>query len=251
MTDYGSITIQIEGGVAAVTFSHAQGNCLPAALLQRLAESIVDLAANPNAKVLLLQSSGPKTFCAGASFDELKALQDLSKAQEFFMGFAKVILAIRDCPKFVVAKVQGKAVGGGVGLIAACDYVLASEAASLRLSEYALGFGPFVISAAVQRKIGTAQFAAMTIDTAWREAAWAKSCGLYHQVFANLEELESAAQSLCLDLASRNPEATKRLKATLWEGCENWSELLAKRAKHSSELALGEFVQREISRARS
>lgn len=246
MTDSGSVSSIVSDSIARITFEHPRSNSLPGGMLSRLAQAITSAGSNPDVRVVLLQSTGQKAFCAGASFDELLNLKDGKQAQEFFMGFAHVILAIRNCRRFVVARVQGKSVGGGVGLIAACDLALATQGASIKLSEYALGFGPFVISAAVQRKIGTALFSQLAIDTEWRDAAWCERSGLYSTCYPDIKALDDNLEPLLAKLASRSPQATAELKTILWSGTEHWPELLPNRAAMSSQLVLGDVARQLI-----
>lgn len=246
MLDQGKVEVSIESAIAQLNFFHPRSNSLPGALLRKIAAEIDSLGANNAVRAVVLRSQGEKAFCAGASFDELKAVQNAEQGFEFFSGFAHVILAIRRCPKFVIARVQGKAVGGGVGLASACDYAFAVKDAAIRLSEYALGFGPFIIGPAVQRKVGLAAFSELSISADWRDAEWAKSKGLYNHIFASLGELDLALQEFCAKLAQANPEATSRLKQILWEGTENWEKLVFERAKITAGLALSSFVQNKI-----
>lgn len=246
MLEQGKVEVSIESGIAQLKFFHPRSNSLPGALLREIAAQIDTLGANKQTQVILLRSEGEKAFCAGASFDELKAVKNPEQGFEFFSGFAQVILAIRRCPKFVVARLQGKAVGGGVGLAAACDYVLAVKDASIRLSEYALGFGPFIIGPAVQRKVGVSAFSELAICADWRDADWARSRGLYNQVYGSIAELDTALQEFCVRLAAANPEATAQLKKILWEGTEHWEKLVFERARITSALALSGFVQGKI-----
>ncbi len=247
MSESGSVTVEIKAGVGGIRFHHPKGNSLPGDLLRHLTRSVDDLATSPNVKVVTLGSRGEGTFCAGASFDEMAALKDEAGACRYFMGFGRLILAMKRCPKFIVTRVQGRAVGGGVGVIAASDYVVAHEEASLKLSEYALGIGPFVIGPAVERKIGLAAFAEASIDTRWRPASWAAERGLYSQVLATLEELDRARDSLAARLASTSPEATAALKSVLWQSTDDWDELLARRAEISGRLVLSDFTSRAIA----
>ncbi len=246
MIPEGQVTTRIDKAVAHVHFGHPRSNSLPGKVLNSLAEQISAAGVDPAVRVVLIRSEGDRAFCAGASFDELAATTEPKPAHEFFMGFARVILAIRNCPALVVARVQGKAVGGGVGLIAACDYALALDSASIRLSEYALGFGPFVISPAVQRKIGLASFSALTIDSEWRDAAWGKQAGLYADTFSSLPLLDGAVTKLTEKLAASNKAASEKIKAVLWAGTEQWDTLLAERAQISAELLCSPFVQSAI-----
>jgi methylglutaconyl-CoA hydratase len=220
---------------------------LPGALLRRIAGAFDEVGANDDVKVIVLRSEGDKAFCAGASFDELCAVKDMAAAVYFFSGFATLILAMRRCPQFVICRVQGKTAGGGVGVAAAADYTVASVDAAARLSELAIGIGPFIIGPVVERKIGPAAFAEMAIDADWRDAAWAKARGLYVDVHPTIALLDAAVDGLARKLAGCHDIAMRRLKTVLWEGTEHWPELLPARARITSELALTEFVQKTVA----
>lgn len=244
----GTVTTGVANGVATVTFQHPKRNSLPAALLRRLAEAIDAVAAERDARVIVLASDGTGTFCAGASFDELRSLRSADEGKEFFSGFARVILAMMRAPKFVVARVQGKAVGGGVGLVAAADYAFALPGASVRLSELAVGLGPFVVGPVIERRIGRAAFAAMSIDADWRDAAWAESRGLYTRVLDTEAAMDSVLPAFVTRLAAMNPEAMAQLKRVLWEGTSHWDTLLFERAAISGRLAMSEFTALAVGR---
>lgn len=243
----GTIAVNLNEGVATITFFHPKGNSLPATLLRGLAAEVTKLASNPAANVIVLASEGDSAFCGGASFAELQAIKDKAQGKEFFSGFARLILAMKSCPKFIVARVQSRAVGGGVGVAAAADYALASAAASAKLSELALGIGPFVVGPAVERKIGTAAFTAMSIDYDWRDAAWCKAHGLYSEVYPTTVELDAAVQALTKKLAATSPEAMAKLKEIFWQGTEHWNRLLEERASFSGQLVLSEFTRNYIA----
>ncbi len=247
MTDRGIVTTNIDGGVATIDFAHPKSNSLPGSLLADIASAVRTLGDDPGVRVIVLRSQGDGAFCAGASFSELQAITDQGVGTKFFMGFATLILTMIRCPKFIVTRVQGKAVGGGIGIIAASDYVLATQAASVRLSELAVGIGPFVVGPVIERKIGLAAFSVLAVGAAWQDARWAESRGLYASVHGTTEQLDDAVQELAQRLAARNPEAMSRLKASFWEGTENWDELLANRAAASGVLVLSEFAQRAIA----
>lgn len=248
-TQQGKVETVIENGIANIRFSHPQSNSLPGTVLRNLAQEITAAGNNPEVKVIVMQSEGEKTFCAGASFDELIAIKDFETGTYFFSGFAAVINAIRKAPKFVIARVQGKAVGGGVGLAAAADYALAHESAAVKLSELAVGIGPFVVGPAVERKIGTSAFTQLAINaTKWESAAWAREKGLYAEVFASLDELDKAVTLLAMTLSFSNPEAMAELKKIAWKGTENWDQLLAERAAISGKLVLSEFTANAINK---
>src|ERR1700752_4109001 len=209
----GYVKSQIENGIATVTFFHPQSNSLPGEILRALAKEIEKVGNEPNAKVIVLKSDGDKAFCAGASFDELIAIKDIETGKHFFSGFSGVINAMRKAPKFVIAPVQGKAVGGGVGIASAADYTFAVDAASVKLSELAVGIGPFVVGPAVERKVGTSAFSQLTINaTEWQTAQWAKEKGLYAELFASVEEMDKGIAALAQRLATSNPEAMMMLK---------------------------------------
>lgn len=248
-TTEGSVTTSIKDSIGTIFFSHPKGNSLPAPLLKSFVESIQKLGEDPNVNVIVLKSEGVSTFCSGASFDELKAVKTAKEGMEFFSGISKVILALKSANKFTLGRIQGKAVGGGVGIVAACDYVLAHESASLKLSELALGLGPFLIGPAIERKIGSAQFSYMSIDADWRDAAWAKSTGFYTEVYPTHEELDLAIDAMALKLSKFSPEAMKELKRVLWEGTENWDKLLFDRAAISGRLVQTEFCKKMIASA--
>jgi methylglutaconyl-CoA hydratase len=244
----GSVDLRIDGGVATVRFGHPKSNSLPGNLLRSLASTIASTAARADVRVLVLRSHGDGAFCAGASFDELAAIDNRDDGKEFFLGFARVILAMIEAPVPVVTAVQGKVTGGGVGLVAASDYAIAVERASLKLSELAVGIGPFVVGPVIERKIGAAAFAAMALDADWRDAAWAAQHGLYAQVVADAAALDTAVAARAAQLAAANPEAARALKRVLWNGTGAWEKLLEERAEISGELVLSEFTRDAIRR---
>jgi methylglutaconyl-CoA hydratase len=249
----GSVNYEISNiGVAHVTFEHPLSNSLPGKLLQKLADTITELGQHSDVKVIVLGSAGDRAFCAGASFDELISIKDLATGKQFFSGFANVINACRKCPKFIIGRVQGKAVGGGVGLASAVDYCYATKFAAVKLSELAVGIGPFVVGPAVQRKIGVSAMSQLAINaTEWRSADWAKKKGLYVDVFESIEEMDAEITVITDKLAHSNPDAMRMLKATFWEGTENWDTLLAERAAMSGELVLSDFTINAINAFKS
>jgi len=248
ITDNGSVTLTYSAdGIATISFYHPAQNSLPAVLLQQLTGAINEAGGNQNTRVILLKSEGDRTFCAGASFEELVQIKDKQAGAVFFSGFANVMNACRKSSKIIIARIQGKAVGGGVGLAAVADYCLATEAASIKLSELAIGIGPFVISPAVTRKIGLPAFSQLTIRAVdFQTAAWASEKGLYNEVYPDIPSLDEAVNALAHKLASYHPEALIGLKQILWEGTEHWDELLTQRAAISGELVLSEFTQQAL-----
>ena len=248
MVNEGTIQTSNNNGIATITFFHPQSNSLPGVLLRGLASAITNAGNDANVNVIVLRSGGEKAFCAGASFDELMSINSFDEGRQFFSGFAMVINAIRKAPKFVIARVQGKAVGGGVGLASAADYTLAHESASVKLSELAVGIGPFVVGPAVERKVGTAAFTALSINaTVWQSASWAREKGLYADVFNSIEELDKAVEELAAKLATSSPEAMAALKQVFWKGTDHWDSLLVERAEMSGTLVLSEYTRSAIS----
>ncbi|TPE44255.1 enoyl-CoA hydratase/isomerase family protein [Pontibacter mangrovi] len=233
-----------EQGISTITFFHPSHNSLPGAILNELASTITEAGRDERTKVIILQSKGDRTFCAGASFDELIAIEDKAQGLEFFSGFAKVINACRKSGKVIIGRVQGKAVGGGVGVAAATDYCFATKFAAVKLSELAVGIGPFVVGPAVERKLGLAAFSQLSLDAAeFRSAEWAKDKGLYAEVFDSIEEMDTAVQDFATKLASYNPEALRAMKEVFWQGTEHWDELLTQRAGISGTLVLSDFTR--------
>jgi methylglutaconyl-CoA hydratase len=244
----GYLKTDIINNVATLTFSHPASNSFPSYLLQQLTEELEKLSHNADTHIIVLKSDGEKAFCAGASFNELLEVSNYDEGARFFSGFANVINAMRTCPKLIIGRVQGKAVGGGVGLAAACDYTLATTDSAVRLSEFTIGIGPFVIAPAVERKMGKAALTEMTIAThEWKSAQWAQEKGLYAKVFSTIAELDNEVKNLAEKLAGYNPEALNAMKKVLWEGTENWDALLAERAKVSGRLVLSEATKKALS----
>ncbi len=243
----GYIKTQLEDGLATIEFFHPLSNSLPSKLLSELTSAISDAGRNDEVKVILLRSAGERAFCAGASFDELISIQDLDQGKRFFSGFANVINAMRKCPKFIIGRVHGKAVGGAVGLASAVDYCFATRFASVKLSELAVGIGPFVVGPAVERKLGLSGMSELAINaTEWRDADWAHQRGLYYHLHENAEEMDEAIAALVSRLKGFNPEAMRQLKEVFWQGCEHWDQLLADRAAISGELVLSDFTRNAI-----
>ncbi len=244
----GRVHSETLNGVATITFSHPKSNSLPAALLLELARTVTAAGQNPNARVVHLRSLGSGAFCAGASFEELQRITTAASGKRFFMGFVNLIMAMIRCPKFIVTRVHGKAVGGGVGIIAASDYAIAAEGASLKLSELAVGLGPFIVGVCIEKKIGPGAFGPMAVDADWRTAQWGYQHGLYAEVHADVESLDAAVGKRLTMLAASNPEAMAQLKSVFWEGTEDWPALLEKRATMSGKLALSEFTSKAVGR---
>ena len=243
------VKIEIENGIGTIEFFHPQSNSLPGHLLSLLTKTIIDAGINDEVKVIILKSGGDRAFCAGASFDELVSIKNAANGKKFFSGFANVINAARTCPKFIIGRVQGKAVGGGVGMASSTDYCFATKFASAKLSELAIGIGPFVVGPAVERKVGTSAFSAMTINaTKWFDANWVREKGLYTEIFESAEEMDIEIHKLASILSQSNPEAMKGLKRIMWEGTDHWDELLMERAVSSGKLVLSDFTKNAINK---
>lgn len=248
LIESGTVTSETANGVTAITFSHPKSNSLPRHLLADLADTIGAAGSDPATTVIVLRSEGTGAFCGGASFSELQAIRDAEGGKRFFMGFATLIIAMLRCPKLIVTRVHGKAVGGGVGIVGASDYVLATESAAIRLSELAIGLGPFIVGPAIERKIGMGAFSAMTIDADWRDARWAEQHGLYAEVHPDIPSLDASLARRVATLTASNPEAMAQLKAVFWRGTEDWPALLESRAEMSGTLVLSEYARKAIGR---
>lgn len=247
MPENGEITTTIEDNIGTIEFYHPKGNSLPGKMLRALAKTITEMGNNPGTHVLVLKSRGDGAFCAGASFDELIAIDNYEEGKHFFMGFAFVLNAMRQCPKLIIARVQGKTVGGGVGIASAGDYTIAHESAAIKLSELALGIGPFVVGPAVERKVGTSAFSTLSVDaSSWNSAGWARENGLYSKICESYGKLDKEVNSLAKRLADYSPDAMKELKKVLWKGTENWDDLLEERAEISGRLVLSDFTKNFI-----
>ncbi|PCJ95284.1 MAG: enoyl-CoA hydratase [Flavobacteriaceae bacterium] len=235
----GSLYTNIQNRIATVEFGHPAGNSFVAELLERLTNELHQLSSNEDVSILVLKSEGDRAFCAGASFDELVAISNLEEGKAFFSGFASVLNAMRTCSKPIVGRVQGRAVGGGVGLIAACDYVFATEDASVKLSELTIGIAPLVIAPALVRKIGTSGLSELSLaPTEWKNAYWSKEKGLFSKVYDSINEMDKELAYFTEKLASYNPDALIEMKKVLWEGTAHWDKLLLERAEMSGKLAL-------------
>ena len=244
----GYVKSELHQGVKTIEFFHPRSNSLPGKLLHDLAAAITHAGEDPEARLILLRSAGEGAFCAGASFDELTAIKTEAEGLQFFSGFALVINAMRTCPKLIIGRIQGKCVGGGVGLAAAVDYAIATEAADIKLSELAVGIGPFVVGPAVERKIGNSAFSQLAIDaTMWRNAEWARRKGLFAELYPDTAALDEAVRRLAGHLVNSSPQAMAEIKKICWKGTEHWESLLMERAAISGRLVLSDFTKNAIA----
>lgn len=245
----GTILTSINKKVATITFFHPLSNSFPSDLLHRLIDAIIRLGNDSDVHIILLQSEGDKTFCAGASFDELLQINNLEEGKRFFSGFANLINAMRNCPKLIIGRVQGKTVGGGVGIIAATDYCFATERADIKLSELSIGIGAFVIAPAIERKIGISALSELSLDANnWKTAYWAKDKGLFARVYDKNRDMDQGIDILAEKLASYNPEALKEWKKTLWKNTDHWDNLLIERAEISGRLVLSDHTKKALEK---
>jgi methylglutaconyl-CoA hydratase len=245
----GSISSQIEGVIAHLTFSHPAGNSCTSSMLSELTSQINQLSEDASIKAILLRSPEHTAFCAGANLREVVSLSNIEEAKEFFMGFARLILAIKNCPKLVIARVHSKAVGGGVGIIAACDLAFATRKSSLRLSEINLGIAPLVIAPALIRKIGVSAFSTLSLNpTNWLDHNWGYERGLFTQKFDSLEALDEELKDRLEKISDWSPQAMKALKSTLWESTDSWESLLESKAESTAQLALSDYTQEQLKK---
>jgi methylglutaconyl-CoA hydratase len=247
-----NVDLNIAGGIGTITFSSERSNALPGQILKKLAETVQVAGEMPEIKVIVLKSAGDRAFCAGASFDELMAIDNEQEGKEFFMGFARVINAMRKAPKFIIGRVQGKAVGGGIGLAASTDYCLATPFASIKLSELALGIGPFVVGPAIERKMGLSAMSQMGMNAGeFYDAEWALQKGLFTEIKEDVLQLDAAVEEMAQKLSQYNPDAMVALKRAFWEGTDHWDTLLAERAAVSGRLVLSSFTKSFIKKFKS
>jgi methylglutaconyl-CoA hydratase len=248
----GYVSSETHKGITTIEFFHPQSNSLPRRILEDLANEVHTAGTDNDTRVIVVRSGGEKTFCSGASFDELSAIENEKKGFDFFSGFANVINAMRKSPKLIIGRIHGKCVGGGVGLAAAVDYAIAMEGADIRLSELAVGIGPFVVGPAVERKIGSSAFSQLAIDASkWRNADWARRKGLYAELHPTVEGMDESIFHLANQLAHSSPEAMTELKRMFWKGTEDWDDLLCRRAEISGRLVLSSFTKEAIAKFKS
>lgn len=239
----------IQGDIATIEFFHPEQNSLPGDVLKKLADTITEVGKHSEVKVIILKSGGDRTFCAGASFKELIAINDAETGKVFFSAFANVINAMRKCPKFIIGRIQGKTVGGGVGIAASTDYCMATKFAAIKLSELNVGIGPFVVSPAIERKMGVSAMSQIAIDAnTFYEASWAREKGLYASVHESIEELDAEVQKFAEHLCTYNPEAMIEMKKVFWRGTDDWDTLLAERAAVSGRLVLSDFTKETLKK---
>jgi methylglutaconyl-CoA hydratase len=244
----GFVSLEIKNNIGTIEFFHPQSNSLPSEILNKLATTISKAGINNEIKVIILKSKGDRAFCAGASFDELTNISNIDEGKEFFMGFANVINASRKCPKLIICRVQGKAVGGGVGMACAADYCFATKHSSIKLSELAIGIGPFVVGPAVERRSGVSAYSTLSMNaTKWFSPSWAKEKGIFSEIFDSTEEMDQEISNLATTLSKSNPESMKKLKEVFWNNYNHWDNLLEERAEFSGELVLSSFTKNAIA----
>jgi len=244
----GNITYTVDNHVAIVFFETESHNSLTLENLKTLADYFNKASEDKNVKIVLLKSGG-KTFCAGANFNQLLSIENFEDGKAFFMGFGNLILAIKKCDKIVVGRIHGKAIGGGVGLTAACDFTIASEFATIRLSELNIGLGPLVIGPMVERKLGLSGLSALSLNPKeWKTAYWAQQKGLFNEVFQTQIQADAYLATYIESMTNTSLQAMTIVKKMLWENTENWDELLESRAEQSAKLLLTRECKSEIAK---
>lgn len=247
-----TLTVTYQNAAATIEFAHPAANSFPSEQLKALELLFKEVAAREDIHTIVLRSQGSGAFCGGASFDELLTIQDKEQGDVYFSGFANVLQAMRACPQLIIGQVQGKAIGGGVGLLAACDWVIATERAMIRLSELAIGIGPFVIAPAVENRIGNYAMRMLTLaPKEWKNAEWALDKGLYHQVVKNIDDLYRSVEEKVAEFSSYNPQAVREIKQMLWLEVAPWDNLMSERAKISGRLVLSDFTQKALNEFKS
>lgn len=236
-----------EQGVTTIEFFTPKANSMSSSMLADLANHITELSVRQETRVIVLRSKG-KVFCSGASFDELKTIKTNEESKTFFSGFAKVILAMKHSPKFIIAQVQGKAVGGGVGILSTADYVIATEGVQVRLSEISIGIGPFVIEPAVSRRIGLIATQHLTYNPlVWFDSQWALSKGMLDEVVA-AEDLTERVSEKAKEIAGYSPQSIAENKAMFFANTHHWEGVFEVRASKSGNLLNEPFCQQFLAK---
>ena len=204
---------QISGGIAWVTLNRPDvHNALNDILIEELIETFAGLGQDNRARVIVLTGAG-KSFSAGADLTWMQraAGQSQDENQADAVRLAKMFDTLNTCPKPLVGLVNGAALGGGVGLVACCDIVVAATGAMFGLTEVRLGLIPATISPYVIAKIGAAQARRFMLTAERFDAPTAKTIGLVHDV---ADDIDAAARPILDALLSNGPDAmadTKRL----------------------------------------
>lgn len=239
-----SVQLNITHNIATISFYSIKSNSFTSIMLHELSQLLDEVSKNETINVVILKSEGEKTFCAGASFDELLQVENEEDASLFFSGFAKVILAMKNCKIPIITRVQGNAVGGGVGIIAASDYAFSLNNCKVKLSELSLGFGPFVIEPAVSRKIGIIAMQNISYNPVeWKNIQWARENNLFQETFETIELMDEKIEIFVNQLSNYSRDALVELKKVFWNNTEHWDKLLYERAAISGKLALSSYTK--------
>jgi methylglutaconyl-CoA hydratase len=242
-----NVYTEIKGHTAHIFFSNPPVNALPSSVLTDLQVHLNAAGNREDIRAVVLRSEG-RTFCAGASFDELITLNDYDTAKAFFMGFGKVILAMRSLPKPVIVRIQGKTVGGGLGIVAAGDLAIATEAAAFKLSELSIGIGPYVIAPAIIRKTGIGFFQQMSFQPwRWFSAFDALKAGLLTHVTESEGRMDELIDEIVSAYGKYDAAAVAFLKNEVWHDTQDWEQLLEKQAEKSASLLLRESTKSLLS----
>jgi methylglutaconyl-CoA hydratase len=229
------VCVSAQGGIGTVCVSRADvHNAFNEAVITALTEAFRHLAAAPEVRVVILRSEG-KSFSAGADLTWMQKMIDYSIEDNLADArtLAAMLESIRFCPKPVLARVQGAALGGGVGLVAACDIAVALQSANFGLTEVRLGILPAVISPYVLEKIGPGPCRRYFLTAEKFSADEAYRLGLVNQVVATEADLDRALSTLCQALLQNGPEAVAAAKRLVSEvlgyDVPRWTDVTARR----------------------
>jgi methylglutaconyl-CoA hydratase len=221
VADYQHIELEQRGAVRWLWLNRPEvRNAFNDALIADIAAAFADVEAAPDTRVVVLAARG-SVFSAGADLNYMRAMAQYSHAdnQTDALRVARMFNAVHSCSRPVVARVQGDAYGGGVGLAAACDIVIAADSVNFGLSEVRLGIVAATISPHLVRAMGARQAARYMLTAEKFGAAQAKSLGLVHEV-TRANGLDAEVERQAQVLLSSSPAAlaaTKRLLADVVE----------------------------------
>lgn len=202
-----------DNGTLTITLNRPEiHNAFNDQMIAELTEQFQSANGDKSVQVIVLEGEG-KSFCAGADLNWMKRMKDYSEEENYrdSVALSRMLQAINFCSKTVVAKIHGAALGGGVGLAAACDYVVACEGTTFGLTEVRLGLLPAVISPFVVAKIGSSQARALFTTGERFDEARAREIGLVHQV--SLERhFQADVDKVVQSLLSVGPKARELAK---------------------------------------
>ena len=240
----GALRIERDDDVLRVTLSRPETrNAFDDALITELSDAFVDVGT---VRAVVLAGEGP-TFCSGADVEWMRRSVGLSEEQNVADANAlrRMLEAVDRCPAPVVAVVQGHALGGGVGLVAAADIAIAHERAAFAFSEVKLGIIPAVISPYALRKIGESAARRYFVTGERFDAATALRIGLVHEVTA---DPAGALASILGELRTAAPRAArhaKRLVLDRPDGPETARRIAERRTSREGQAGLTAFLEHE------